>query len=86
MSEINQVNQGNQSNAALGVYRIKRLCELLDLGKTTIYELSRDDPDFPVPIKLTKQCSAWRADEVHAWLNSRERVQLKGTAQKCAEK
>lgn len=74
MSEI------SQNNPVSGFYRLNKMCELLGLGKTTIWDLSRHDPDFPKPVKLTSQCTAWRADEVQAWMESRERVQFKGAA------
>lgn len=75
------MNEVNQNNPVSGFYRIKKMCELLGLGKTTIWTLSKLDPEFPKPVKLTSQCTAWRADEVHAWMESRERVQFKGVAE-----
>lgn len=74
MSEV------NQNNPVSGFYRLPKMRELLGLSNTTIWELSRHDPDFPKPVKLTSQCTAWRADEVQAWMESRERVQFKGAA------
>lgn len=72
----------NMKNIAIvsGFYRLNKMCELLGLGKTTIWDLSRHDPDFPKPVKLTSQCTAWRADEVQAWINSRPRATLRGGA------
>ena len=74
MSEV------NQNNPVSGFYRLPKMRELLGLSNTTIWELSRHDPDFPKPVKLTSQWTAWRADEVQAWMESRERVQFKGAA------
>lgn len=72
----------NMKNIAIvsGFYRLNKMCELLGLGKTTIWDLSRHDPDFPKPVKLTSQCTAWRVDEVQAWINSRPRAALRGGA------
>lgn len=72
----------NMKNIAIvsGFYRLNKMCELLGLGKTTIWDLSRHDPEFPKPVKLTSQCTAWRADEVQAWINSRPRAALRGGA------
>ena len=64
----------------LGVLRLPDMRGLLKLSNTTIWDLSRHDPEFPKPVKLTSQCTAWRADEVYKWLESRERVQFKGVA------
>ena len=69
----------NMKNIAIvsGFYRLNKMCELLGLGKTTIWDLSRHDPEFPKPVKLTSQCTAWRADEVQAWINSPPRAALR---------
>lgn len=80
MSEV------NQNNPVSSFYCLNKMCELLGLGKTTIWELSRHDPDFPKPVKLTVRKNGtagrvgWRADEVHTWINSRPRVDLRGGA------
>lgn len=74
------MSENNQVTPVSGFYRLPKMCELLGLGKTTIWELSRHDPDFPKPVKLTSQCTAWRADEVQAWIDTRKRVQFKGAA------
>lgn len=63
-----------------GFLRLKDVCQLIGLSKTTVWELSKRDPEFPKPVKLTSQCTAWRADELDAWIESRERVQFKGGA------
>lgn len=76
------MNAENMKNPAFvsGFYRLPKMRELLGLSNTTIWELSRHDPDFPKPVKLTSQCTAWRADEVQAWINSRPRATLRGGA------
>ena len=73
---MNDVKQ----NLVMGFYRLPKMCELLGLSKTTVWELSRHDPDFPKPVKLTSQCTAWSVAEVQRWIESRERVQFKGSA------
>ena len=74
------MSDNNQNTPTTGFYRLPKMRELLGLGNTTIWELSRHDPDFPKPVKLTKQCTAWRADEVMAWIDSRPRAALHGSA------
>ena len=61
-----------------GFLRLNAVCDLVGLGKTTVWNLSRNDPDFPKPVKLSARCTAWRADEVQAWIDSRSRVQFRG--------
>lgn len=65
----------------LGVLRVRPVAKLLGTSITTVWELSRHDPDFPRPIKITSQITAWRADELYKWLASRPRVQFKGVAE-----
>ena len=72
---MNEVNQ-NQSTCAF--YRLPKMCEMLGLSKSSIWNLSRNNPDFPKPVKLSAQCTAWRADEVQAGIDSRERVRFVG--------
>ena len=64
----------------LGVLRLPAVVKLTGMSNTTVWELSRRDPEFPKPIRLTSQITAWRADELYKWLESRERVQFKGAA------
>ncbi|NMK47404.1 AlpA family phage regulatory protein [Achromobacter sp. Bel] len=52
------------------VYRLADLVRVLNLSKTTIYELIQRR-DFPSPVKLTARSVGWRAREVTAWLESR---------------
>ena len=55
----------------LGVLHLPTVKALTGFGNTKIWDLSRDDPDFPKPIKLSKQCTVWRADELYKWLDAR---------------
>lgn len=63
-----------------GFVRLKAVCELLGLSKSTVWSLSKNDPAFPKPVKISPNCTAWRADELNAWIDSRERVQFKGVS------
>lgn len=72
------MSEANQSQSACAFYRLPKMCEMLGLSKSSIWSLSRNNPDFPKPVKLSAQCTAWRADEVQAWIDSRERVRFVG--------
>ena len=76
MSKKNQTPTLNN----MGFLRLNAVCDLIGLGKTTVWTLSRNDPEFPKPVKLSTRCTAWRADELNAWIDSRERVQFKGVS------
>ena len=47
--------------------RIKTVCELSGLGKTSVYSL----PDFPKRVVLSRRAVGWRLSEVQAWIQSR---------------
>lgn len=82
---MKKIAQESQTGGPLGFYRLPKMRELLGLSNTTIWELSRRDPNFPKPVKLTRQCTAWRADEVKAWIDSRPRAALHGDSEECVE-
>jgi prophage regulatory protein len=44
------------------------------MGRDSIYRLAREGR-FPKPRKLTERSSAWREDEVLAWIESRPTYQ-----------
>jgi len=47
--------------------RIKTVCELSGLGKTSVYSI----PDFPKRVVLSRRAVGWRLSEVQAWIASR---------------
>jgi prophage regulatory protein len=50
--------------------RIKTVCELSGLGKTSVYSI----PDFPKRVVLSRRAVGWRLSEVQAWIESRTTV------------
>lgn len=54
------------------MYRAKPLAKSLGIGVSTLWDWVRNGK-FPKPLKLGENLTAWRADEVHAWLNARQR-------------
>lgn len=50
--------------------RIKTVCELSGLGKTSVYSI----PDFPKRVVLSRRAVGWRLSEVQAWIESRSTV------------
>lgn len=50
--------------------RIKTVCELSGLGKTSVYSI----PDFPKRVVLSRRAVGWRLSEVLAWIESRSTV------------
>jgi len=54
--------------------RLPAVIAMTGLGRDTIYRLGREGL-FPKPRKLTERSSAWREDEVQAWIDSRPEYQ-----------
>lgn len=46
---------------------------LTQLSKASIYRKMREGT-FPLPLKLGARAVAWRADEIHKWIESRPRA------------
>lgn len=50
--------------------RIKDVCELSGLGKTSVYSVA----DFPKRVVLSQRAVGWRLSEVQGWIESRATV------------
>lgn len=53
---------------------VDQVAAKLTISKASVWRYAARDPEFPKPIKLSPGCSRWRADEVDAWLDTRERA------------
>jgi predicted DNA-binding transcriptional regulator AlpA len=51
--------------------RLPEVCRRTGGSKATVYRWERDDPTFPRRIKLGERLTAWREDEVAAWIEAR---------------
>ena len=51
-------------------YRLSQLKQQLSVSRSSIWSWVKEGT-FPKPIKLGKNCTAWNADDVHAWVQSR---------------
>ena len=43
---------------------------LLPMGETTIWDKVRSG-EFPTPVKLTERITAWRIEDIEAWMQSK---------------
>lgn len=59
--------------------RLPRVIELTGLGRDSIYRLGNAGK-FPRPRKLTEHASAWREDEILAWIESRPVAGINGAS------
>jgi len=53
--------------------RLPQVIELTGLGRDTIYRYIREGR-FPAQRRISDRASAWRADEITAWIESRPAV------------
>lgn len=52
-----------------GIIRLRQVCELSGLGKSTVWERARSGA-FPAPVKLGPNSTGWKKAEVLAWIES----------------
>ncbi len=63
-------------NAQLEILRVKSVLAATGLSRTTLWRRVRSG-DFPRPLRLggpSSRCVGWRAGEIAAWVESRERA------------
>ena len=57
----------------LKIFEVQRL---LRVGRSTVYKLLAEDPDFPRPVKVTSKAVAWRREDLEKWVASRPDVEV----------
>ena len=61
----------NQSPAPTGFIRERQLRpHIIPVAHSTLWRMVKDG-SFPAPIKLSERVTAWRIDEVMAWVEQR---------------
>jgi prophage regulatory protein len=58
---------------AIQLFRLKDVEQLTGLSKSSVYRLEAVK-QFPQRVKLSVRCSAWKSDEILAWMASRPRA------------
>lgn len=61
------------------ILRFQGVAERVGLGRTYIYELIRCGT-FPQPVALGKRARGWRASEIEAWIEARQRAGWKASS------
>lgn len=54
------------------VLRLSGLSRLLDVSKSTIHRLRREDSEFPKPFLISKQAVGFDLAEIEAWIEARK--------------
>lgn len=57
----------NITTPTVELWRLSRVIAVTGRSRSRIY----DDPTFPRPLKISRRCSAWRSDEIAAWIDAR---------------
>ena len=59
---------------SLRFLRLREVCSLTTLGKSSIYARMKDPGPlrFPAPVVIGPRCVAWRERDVVAWLEARQ--------------
>lgn len=53
-----------------GFIRLADLVKFVPFGKATIWRKCKDEKsDFPRPVKLSDRVTAWRVEDIRAWIN-----------------
>jgi len=53
-----------------GYIRLALLITFIPFSKSTIWRKSRAGT-FPKPVKISDNITAWKAEEIHAWMNEK---------------
>jgi prophage regulatory protein len=64
--------------SSLRLLRLPQVMELTGLGRDTIYRYIRNGR-FPAQRRISDRASAWRADEIAGWIESRPIVNPKAS-------
>ena len=53
--------------------RIKDVCEILGISRSSIYRMVQDKK-FPKQIKLTERTAVWKLSAINEWVAEREKA------------
>lgn len=65
-----------QNNNEIKFYRLSQLKKKLSVSRSSIWAWVKQG-EFPKPIKLGKNCTAWNAEDIQAWIEKRTLLSLK---------
>ena len=68
-------NHSNPTTAATlpatGYVRLPELRRIIPFGRSTIWRKAKNGT-FPKPVKLSEGITAWKVEDIRAWMESRE--------------
>ncbi len=54
-----------------GYIRVQKLIQIIPFSASTIWRKSKNG-SFPSPVKLSEQITAWRVEDVQAWMQAKD--------------
>ena len=54
--------------------RLRDLTAYIGVGRTAIYALRSDDPNFPAPVSVGKRAVAWKRVEIDKWIEKLDKA------------
>ncbi|MDP2903479.1 MAG: AlpA family phage regulatory protein [Methylovulum sp.] len=55
---------------ATGYVRLKQLTQIIPVSPSSVWRKSKEGT-FPAPVKLSDMITAWKVEEIRAWLDSK---------------
>ena len=55
-------------NNDISLLRVKDVAKKLGMSVPTIWRKTKNDPNFPKPIKVSASITAWKVSEINAWV------------------
>lgn len=53
----------------LQLLTVDETASVLRVSRATLYRLCKNDTHFPAPVRLTRGCTRWRADQLRDYIN-----------------
>ena len=61
-------DDANEKLPQIGYVRQRQLMPIMPFSRTTLWRMVKEG-SFPAPVKLSTKITAWRAEDIHAWLH-----------------
>jgi predicted DNA-binding transcriptional regulator AlpA len=72
------MNKAKNQNK-LQLLRPKQVCKILGIGRTTLWKLSNEDPDFPPKIHLTPKAIGFKEADLKNWIETKAQAPFSGS-------
>jgi prophage regulatory protein len=52
------------------IIRLKELCRITGMSRTTVWRRAKDDSRFPQPFRISQNIVGWKLSSVTSWMDS----------------